>query len=94
VSQTAGWLLITSSMPRLPAVVSSLMLLLQPTASLGLAALILGERPSLLQIVGALLTCGGAMGASLAATKPRQVTDTSDPSRTPAAPHAIADAAN
>jgi len=94
VSQTAGWLLITSSMPRLPAVVSSLMLLLQPTASLGLAALILGERPSLLQIVGALLTCGGAMGASLAATKPRQVTDTSDPSRTPAAPHAIADAAS
>jgi len=72
VSQTAGWLLITSSMPRLPAVVSSLMLLLQPTASLGLAALILGERPSLLQIIGALLTCGGAMAASLAATKSQQ----------------------
>jgi drug/metabolite transporter (DMT)-like permease len=69
VSQTAGWLMITSSMPRLPAVVSSLMLLLQPTASLGLAALILGERPTLLQIVGALLTCGGAMAASLAATR-------------------------
>src|SRR5258706_546255 len=32
VSQTAGWLLITSSLPRLPAAVSSLMLLLQPAA--------------------------------------------------------------
>ena len=31
-SQTAGWLLITSSLPRLPAAMSSLMLLLQPAA--------------------------------------------------------------
>ena len=69
LSQTLGWLLITSSLPRLPAAVSSLLLLLQPAASLGLAALILGQRPTLLQIVGAILTCGGALGASLAATR-------------------------
>jgi len=69
LSQTAGWLLITSSLPRLPAAVSSLMLLLQPAASLGLAALILGQRPTVLQIVGAILTCGGALAASLSATK-------------------------
>jgi drug/metabolite transporter (DMT)-like permease len=69
VSQVAGWLLIVSSMPRLPTVVSSLMLLLQPAASLGLAALIIGERPSLLQILGAFLTCAGALAASLASTR-------------------------
>ncbi len=66
ISQVAGWLLITSSLPRLPAAVASLMLLLQPAASLGLAALILGERPTLLQILGAALTCVGALAASLA----------------------------
>jgi drug/metabolite transporter (DMT)-like permease len=69
ISQVAGWLLITSSLPRLPAAVASLMLLLQPAASLGLAALILGERPTLLQILGAALTCIGALAASLATTR-------------------------
>ncbi|HET7012703.1 MAG TPA: DMT family transporter [Streptosporangiaceae bacterium] len=69
VSQVAGWLLIVSSMPKLPSVVSSLMLLLQPAASLGLAALIIGERPTLLQILGAFLTCVGALAASLATTR-------------------------
>jgi len=69
LSQTAGWLLITSSLPRLPAAVSSLMLLLQPGASLALAAVILGQRPTLLQIAGAVLTCGGALAASLYSTK-------------------------
>jgi drug/metabolite transporter (DMT)-like permease len=69
ISQVAGWLLITSSLPRLPAAVASLMLLLQPAASLGLAALILGERPTLLQILGAALTCIGALAASLASTR-------------------------
>jgi drug/metabolite transporter (DMT)-like permease len=70
LSQTAGWLLIASSLPRLPAAVSSLMLLLQPAASLALAAVILGQRPTLLQIAGAVLTCGGALAASLSSTRP------------------------
>jgi drug/metabolite transporter (DMT)-like permease len=80
VSQVAGWLLITSSLPRLPAAVASLMLLLQPAASLALAALILGERPTLLQILGAVLTCTGALGASVASTK----------TKTPASPATVA----
>jgi len=42
-SQTVGWLLITSSLPRLPAAVSSLLLLLQPVAAIGLAAAVLAE---------------------------------------------------
>jgi drug/metabolite transporter (DMT)-like permease len=59
--QTAGWLLITSSLPRLPAAVSSLMLLVQPAAAMVLAAVILGQRPSLLQVAGAVLVCGGVL---------------------------------
>jgi drug/metabolite transporter (DMT)-like permease len=64
-SQTAGWLLITSSLPRLPAALSSLLLLLQPAASLLLAAVALGQRPSLPQIAGAVLVCGGVLAVSL-----------------------------
>jgi drug/metabolite transporter (DMT)-like permease len=70
ISQVAGWLLITSSLPKLPAPVGSLMLLLQPAASLVLAAIIIDERPTLLQIIGAALTCTGALAASLASTRP------------------------
>jgi drug/metabolite transporter (DMT)-like permease len=70
-SQTIGWLLITSSLPRLPAAVSSLLLLLQPAAAMLLAAVVLAERPSLLQVGGALLVCCGVLAASLAATSQR-----------------------
>lgn len=55
--QTAGWLLITSSLPGLPAAVSSLLLLVQPAAALVLAAVILGQRPTLIQLAGAVLVC-------------------------------------
>jgi drug/metabolite transporter (DMT)-like permease len=70
-SQTIGWMFITSSLPRLPPAISSLMLLLQPVAALGLATLVLNERPTLLQLLGALLICGGVLAvARHAATKP------------------------
>jgi drug/metabolite transporter (DMT)-like permease len=69
VSQVAGWLLITSSLTRLPAAIASLMLLLQPAISLGLAAVFINERPTFLQILGATLTCIGALAASLASTR-------------------------
>jgi drug/metabolite transporter (DMT)-like permease len=59
--QTAGWLLITSSLPRLPAAVSSLMLLVQPAAAIVLAAVILGQRPTLVQVAGAVLVSGGVL---------------------------------
>lgn len=51
-SQVTGWLLISVSLPRLPAAVTSLILLVQPVSSVALAALILGEDPSGLQIAG------------------------------------------
>jgi len=63
-SQTAGWLLITSSLPRLPAAVSSLLLLLQPATAVLLAAAVLGERPAASQLAGAVLICCGVLAVS------------------------------
>jgi drug/metabolite transporter (DMT)-like permease len=78
--QTAGWLLITSSLPGLPAAVSSLLLLLQPAASMILAAIILGQRPSLIQILGALLVCGGVLIAGRSqASESRRTAALSEP---------------
>ncbi len=64
-SGTVGWLLITSSLPRLPAALSSLVLLLQPACALLLADLILGQRPTVIQVGGALLVCGGVLAATM-----------------------------
>jgi hypothetical protein len=61
LSGVVGWLLITWSLPRLPAAVSALLLLLEPVAALILAAIVLGQRPSLIQIAGAVLVCGGVL---------------------------------
>ena len=63
-SQTLGWLLITSSLPRLPAGLSSLLLLLQPAAALAMAAVILSQRPTAVQVGGAVLVCGGVLVAA------------------------------
>lgn len=69
-SQTIGWLLITSSLPRLPAAVSALTLLLQPAAALLLAAVVLAERPSPIQVAGAVVVCGGVLAVARAAPQP------------------------
>jgi drug/metabolite transporter (DMT)-like permease len=61
LSQTVGWLLITSALPRLPAAISSLLLLLQPAAAMVLADIVLGERPTLVQVGGAVLVCVGVL---------------------------------
>lgn len=65
-SQVVGWLLITVSLPRLPAAMTSLLLMIQPIGSMFLGALILGEHPSGLQITGVLLL----LGAVVFATRP------------------------
>jgi drug/metabolite transporter (DMT)-like permease len=51
-SQVLGWLLITVSLPRLKAALIALLLAVQPVGSVALAALIFGESPSGLQVVG------------------------------------------
>jgi drug/metabolite transporter (DMT)-like permease len=63
-SQVVGWLLISTSLPRLPAALTSLLLLIQPVASVALAALILGEDPSALQILGVVVILAGVVYAS------------------------------
>jgi drug/metabolite transporter (DMT)-like permease len=64
-SQVLGWLLIALSLPRLPAVITSILLTLQPVCSVIFAALIVDERPSALQLVGALCILAGLVTATL-----------------------------
>jgi drug/metabolite transporter (DMT)-like permease len=64
LSGTIGWLLITSSLPKLPASVSSLLLLLQPAGTMVLAAAVLHEWPTLVQLVGAVVTCCGVLAVT------------------------------
>src|SRR4051794_32033009 len=51
-SQVLGWLLISASLPRLPAALTSVLLTVQPIGSVILAALIFAEAPSPLQLTG------------------------------------------
>jgi drug/metabolite transporter (DMT)-like permease len=71
IVQVAGWLLITASLPRLPAALSSMLLLLQPVGALVLSALALGQQPTAIQLAGAALACGSVVAAALARQDPR-----------------------
>jgi len=62
-SQVIGWLLITVSMPRLPAGMIGALLLVQPVGSVGLSYLVLGERPSGWQLAGVALVLAGVLVA-------------------------------
>jgi drug/metabolite transporter (DMT)-like permease len=62
-SQVVGWLLISSSLPRLPAALTSVLLTLQPLCSVGLAALIFAESPTPLQLAGVALVLAGLLTA-------------------------------
>ena len=62
-SQVIGWLLITVSMPRLAAGTIGALLLIQPAGSVALSYVILGERPSLLQLAGVALVLTGVVVA-------------------------------
>jgi drug/metabolite transporter (DMT)-like permease len=63
-AQVAGWLLISRSLPRLPAAITSVILLLQPVGAMALASAALGERPSVEQLVGAALILVGVVVAT------------------------------
>ena len=58
-SQVLGWLLISVSLPRLPAALTSMILTIQPVGSVVLGIVLLGEDPSALQLVGAALILAG-----------------------------------
>jgi drug/metabolite transporter (DMT)-like permease len=60
-SQVVGWLLITVSLARLPTAVTSVLLTFQPLLSVVFAAMIVDERPSKLQLVGAAAILAGLL---------------------------------
>jgi drug/metabolite transporter (DMT)-like permease len=78
-SQVLGWLLITSSLPRLPAAITSLLLTVQPVGSVALAALIFSESPTALQLAGVVLI----LSALLTATRPPARAKPLSPESTP-----------
>jgi drug/metabolite transporter (DMT)-like permease len=68
-SQVLGWLLISVSLPRLPAVLTSILLMLQPVSTVFLGAVLLSEAPSAVQLVGVAIVIAGVAVATL---KPRE----------------------
>jgi drug/metabolite transporter (DMT)-like permease len=68
-SQVLGWLLISISLPRLPAALTSVMLTFQPVCSVLFAALLLDESPSAFQLLGAACILAGLVVASLRASR-------------------------
>ena len=63
-SQVMGWLLISISLPRLPAAVTSVTLTTQPVGSVLLAVVIFSESPSVYQFIGVAVVLAGVLVAS------------------------------
>lgn len=64
-SQVLGWLLITLSLPRLPAALASIVLMVQPVCSVMLAAVLLDESPSIVQLSGVAIVLAAVAFATL-----------------------------
>lgn len=71
-AQAMGYLFISLSLPRLPAVVTSIILLAQPVVSVVLAMLILNETPSPGQLLGVVCVIGGIALATVPLTRLRR----------------------
>jgi drug/metabolite transporter (DMT)-like permease len=84
-SQVLGWLLITVSLPRLPAALTSVTLTIQPVGSVLLGVILLGESPSALQLAGMACILAGLL--TVVATRRRPPVS---PSRTDGALHPAA----
>ncbi len=72
-AQVMAWLLIGYALPRLPAVETSTIILLQPALTMIWGSLIFLERPSVLQLIGATFVLAGVgmVAAARARTSPR-----------------------
>ena len=64
-SQSVGYLLISISLPRLPAALTSIILLAQPVATVVIARVLLDEEPSITQLLGVALVVGGIAVATV-----------------------------
>ena len=65
LAHAAGWLLIANALPRLPALETSVMLLLQPALTLMWAMIIFSERLAALQWLGVVLVLIGIAAAAM-----------------------------
>jgi drug/metabolite transporter (DMT)-like permease len=63
-SGVLGWLLLTISMPRLPAWLASSLLLVQPAGSIVLGAVFLRQDPAPAQLAGVVVMLGGVLVAT------------------------------
>lgn len=73
-AQVVGWLLISISLPRLPAALTSVTLTLQPVGAVLLAMLLLSEAPSAVQLLGAAAIVAGLVLATVRRRAPRPAT--------------------
>lgn len=64
-AQVLGWLLISVSLPRLPAALTSVVLTLQPVGAVVLAMLLVAETPSTVQLLGAAAILAGLLLATV-----------------------------
>jgi len=60
-AQVGGQVMIATALPRLPAVTTSLILLIQPVLATIIAVLVLSESPSSAQLLGVVLIIGGVL---------------------------------
>jgi drug/metabolite transporter (DMT)-like permease len=77
-SQSLGYLLISLSLPRLPSVLTSIILLAQPVMSVVLGMVLLREAPSLAQLGGVALVVAGIALATVPLGRSRRATRSSD----------------
>ncbi len=72
-SQSAGYLLISMSLPRLPSLLVSIILLSQPVATVLLSRILLAETPSAIQVAGVALVIGGIALATVPLARVRDI---------------------
>jgi drug/metabolite transporter (DMT)-like permease len=75
MSQSVGYLVIQASLPRLPAAITSVLLMVQPVTTVLLGAVLLGERPSVGQLAGVVLVIAGIAIATGARRRLRGAVD-------------------
>jgi drug/metabolite transporter (DMT)-like permease len=82
LSQSVGYLFIQASLPKLPAVITSILLLVQPVTTLLLGAVLLAEAPSPWQLSGVALVLGGMALATGALGRIREALEAKRAART------------
>jgi drug/metabolite transporter (DMT)-like permease len=73
--QVVGWLVISLSLPRLPAALTSVVLTIQPVGSVILGMLLLAEAPSAFQLLGTLCILAGLAIATLRRRDPQRLAE-------------------